>query len=325
MTVTAPPAGAGRPLRRALPHLGHGRPGRRGEQQRRRHLPRGHRLRRLQRRTLVNLTRATTLGGCSTPAALTMTCSLNSSAASLPGRARGHRGARDEPGDRAAVPARRRHQLGHARRDLRALQRGRRAAAGARTERHAHAGPDAAPTAEVAERRPRPRRRRRPPRRTRSRCAARAGQRPGSNGTSRWTRRPASRSARPWTPSTHRKLTTPSGAAEFSQGIFRLSRAGRFTVLTLTEPLTAASSAPGRPGPPPRRSSRASSGARARAPSAPRPLQRRDRAGHAVAGAGHLHQHAHAGHRGRVSVRDTVKRRSVVVRAGKRYTARPRR
>ena len=120
------------------------------------------------------------------------------------------------------------------------------------------------------------------------------------------------------------KLTTPSGAAEFSDGIFRLSRSGSVTVLTLVEPLACPTKGK-------------ASAARKKAKT--RKLWGKGKGSFRTAG-----RYSAATVRGTtwlvqdtctttltrvtegtVTVRDTVKKKTVVVRAGKRYTARKKR
>jgi hypothetical protein len=115
------------------------------------------------------------------------------------------------------------------------------------------------------------------------------------------------------------------GRAEFSDGIFKLTRAGGVTVLTLTEPLTGC---------------KATGKARASAKKAKsRKLWGKGKGAFRTAG-----KYSAATVRGTtwlvqdtctstltrvtegvVTVRDNVKKKNVVVRAGKRYTAKPKR
>jgi hypothetical protein len=120
------------------------------------------------------------------------------------------------------------------------------------------------------------------------------------------------------------RITTPRGAAEFSEGIFRLTQVGGITVLTLTEPL--APCAKGR-----------ASAARRKAKS--RKLWGKGKGAFRTAGkysaatvrgTTWLVQDSCAGTltrvtQGAVTVRDQVRGKTVVVRAGKRYLATPRR
>ena len=113
------------------------------------------------------------------------------------------------------------------------------------------------------------------------------------------------------------------GVAKFYDGIFKLSQSGGITTLTLSETLDCSRARRARRRRSPRR---ASCGATARASSAPRGATRRRRC---AAPSGSSQDTCTSTTtrvtQGSVSVRDQVAKKTVVVRAGKRYVARAKR
>ena len=122
-------------------------------------------------------------------------------------------------------------------------------------------------------------------------------------------------------------LSAPGAApqkARFSEGMFRVTQAGAITELTLNEPLDCGKQ--GARGAEEEAEVAQAVGRRQGQVPHQGHLQRRHRPRHEVARPGHLHDHARPGSRRASSPSATPSRRkTITLRAGKRYTARAKR